>query len=132
MANAKYDFGRESFANGDVDWLVDTIRVALLSSAYTFDQTDQFFSELSGVVGTPATLAGKTTTGGACDADDVLFTGLTGSTVVACVVYKWTGVAGTSVLLKYFDTGAGLPFVPDGVKPFRIIWSDGTAKIMKV
>lgn len=125
MANALYPKYKEKLLNPGtlgttsgtaVDLSDDTIKVALIDTGtYTYSASHEFYSDLSGVVGTPGTLASKTVTNGVFDAADLTFTGVTGSSVEAYVIYKDTGTTTTSSLVAYFDTaGAGLPFTPNG------------------
>lgn len=114
MPNTPYNKWLEQEASGSpVDWLADTIRVVALSSAYTFSQSHQFHSDLSGVLGT-ATLSGKTRTNGVLDATDAVISGVLASAVAAIVIEKWTGTAGTSQLMLFFDTGVGFNQSPTG------------------
>lgn len=135
MANAIYGKAREKFLNADIDWSVDTIKVALVDTAsYTVAiDTDEFYSTISSaVVGTPITLSGKTSTLGVGDANDVSFTGLSGApSIEALAIYKDTGVAGTSPLIAYIDTATGLP-VSAGATQADVTWDNGANKIFKL
>ena len=74
MANAFYTLGIERFLKGLIAFNSDTIKAALLTSAYTPNlATHEFYSDLSGVVGTPQALASKTTTGGKAYAGNTTF-----------------------------------------------------------
>ena len=131
MSNTLYDHGREAFLSGDADWDANTIKVSLLSSAYTFSQSHQYFSSISGVVATSSALTGKTTTSGVADANDITFTAVSGSPVTQFVIWADSGVAGTSRLFVYFDTATGLPLTPLG-GDVQIVWSNGSDKIFKL
>ena len=134
MANAKYAKGNEKLLSGDIALDSDTIKCALVSSAYTADlAADEFYSDISDhVVDTPETLTNKSITGGVFDADDPTFTAVaTGPTVKAVVIYKDTGVAGTSPLLDYFDNITGFPFAANG-SDVTIRWSNGANKIFRI
>ena len=111
--------------------LAGTLKVALIHGAsYTYSDSHQFKSDLAGIVGTPVALASKTYTGGVLDADDVVFTALTGSQVDAVVLYIDTGSAGTSRLVAYLDTGfTGIPFTPSG-GDLTVAWDNGSSKIL--
>ncbi len=113
MASAFYQSGLKAILDGDVDHLADTIKVALIDTAdYTFDAGHDFYSDISaGVVGTPGTLDNKTTTNGIFDADDEVFSGVSGDSIEAVVIYKDTGNPATSQLLAYLD---GLNLTPNG------------------
>lgn len=117
MANVLYNKAKESFIsqNPSIDLDTDTIKVALVDTGtYTFSAAHQFYSSVTGVVGTPATLASKTITNGVFDAADVTFTAVTGASVEALVVYKDTGSSATSPLIAFIDTGTNLPVTPNG------------------
>ena len=118
MANAFYAPFLKKLIDADVDFLVDDIKVvAVDTGAYTFSAAHEFLSDIPGGarIGTSGNLASKTTTGGVFDAADATFTALTGTSVEALVIYKDTGVAGTSALIRFIDTGVtGLPITPSG------------------
>lgn len=134
MASALYGKGREKFLNADIDWAVDDIKVSLIDTGtYTVDiDVDEFHSDLSGIVATSANLGSKTSTLGVADAADVTFTAVSGSSVEAIVVWKDTGVSGTSPLIAYIDSAsAGLPVTPNG-GDITITWDSGANKIFKL
>lgn len=117
MANVLYNKAKESFIsqNPSIDLDTDTIKVALVDTGtYTFSAAHQYYSSVTGVVGTPVTLTSKTITNGVFDAADVTFTAVTGASVEALVVYKDTGSAATSPLIAFIDTGTNLPVTPNG------------------
>lgn len=132
MASTLYDKGRQKFLEGGIAILTDTIKAALVDTGtYTFSQTHEFLSDLTGVVGTAVTLGTKTSTSGVFDAADATFTAVTGATVEAIVIYKDTGVAGTSPLIAYIDTATGLPFTPNGGDAL-VAFDSGANKIFKL
>ena len=119
MANAIYPKYKEailqSASNSDI--LNGTVKAALVDTGtYTYSATHQFYSDLSGVVGTPQTIgATKSVTNGVFDGADVTFTAVTGNSVEALVIYIDTGNTGTSRLVAYIDTSvSGLPVTPNG------------------
>lgn len=90
--------------NPSVDMDTDTIKAALVDTGtYTYSDAHQYYSSVSGVVGTPQTLGSKTVTNGVFDAADVTFTAVTGNSAEAIVIYKDTGSAATSPLIAYID-----------------------------
>src|SRR5688572_33399952 len=113
MANALYDLGRQAFLDGDLDWAANNIKVLLIDTgAYTVNlATDQFHAIIPGaaIIATSANLAGKTSTAGVADANDVTFTAVAGVSVVALVIYQDAGASATSSLIAYIDTANGLP-----------------------
>ena len=118
MANAIYPKYKEaildSAANSDLN--DGTVKVALVDTGtYTYSAAHEFYSSLSGVVGTDQTIGTTTVTSGLFDGDNVTFTAVTGNTVEALVIYIDTGVAATSRLVAYIDTSVtGLPVTPNG------------------
>lgn len=133
MASALYDKGRQGFLDGSIDWDTDNIKAILVDTGtYTVNlNTHQFLSDVSGIVATSGNLTSKTVTDGVADAADVTFTAVTGATVEAIVLYKDTGVAGTSRLIAYIDTGTGLPVTPNG-GDITVQFDNGANKIFKL
>lgn len=136
MANALYAKFKESLLsqNPSVDLDTDTIKVALVSSTYTPNTaSNQYYSSVSGVIGTPATLSGKSVTDGVFDASDVTFTSVTSTaTVTQLVLYKDTGTASNSPLIALIDSAtSGLPVTPNG-GDITISWDNGTNKIFRL
>ena len=118
MANTIYPKYKEailqSAANSSL--AAGTVKVAMVDTGtYTYSQSHEFLSSLSGVVGTAQTLTTKTLTNGVFDADDVTFSSISGASIEAMVIYIDTGSAGTSRLVAYIDTSvSGLPVTPNG------------------
>ena len=118
MANALYPKWKEQLlqftANNNLS--AGTVKVALVTAGYTYSSADQFYSSVSAsVVGTPQTIGSKTFTNGVFDGADVTFTAVTGSQVVALVIYIDTGTAATSPLVAFIDTSVtNLPVTPNG------------------
>lgn len=108
-----------------IDWVNDTIKVALLTSSYTPNQdTHHFFSDLTNeVTGAGYTAGGLTLSGksksytGATNvtaffASDPLWTTAT-ITARYAAVYKSTGTGSTSALIGYIDFGADVSSTGD-------------------
>ena len=134
MANAHYVKGKEKILSGTVNYPTDTVKVALVKNTYPQNlATDEFFGPISAyVVGTPQTLANKSVVAGAFDADDVTFLAVTaGDTLEGVVIYKDTGVAGTSPLLHYIDTITGFPLATNG-GDITVQWDNGISKIFSL
>lgn len=135
MANALYDNGRESFLRGEISWNADDIKAVLVDTAlYTLDlDAHQFLSDIPGGarVATSANLAGKTTTDGVADANDVTFPTVSGASVEALVLYQDTGVEATSRLIAYIDTATGLPVTPNG-GDITIQWAATANRIFRL
>ena len=132
MANKFYPKGAEKVLNGAVNFSTANISVALVANAYTYSDAHEYLSDLGATVGTAQPLASKVTTGGVFDADDVTFTAVSaGDTIEAVVLYKDTGVAGTSPLIAYIDTITGFPLATNG-GDITISWDTGSNKIFKL
>ena len=118
MANAIYPKYKQALldASANVDLNDGTVKVALIDTGtYTYSSTHEFYSSVSGVVGTPQEILNTTVTNGVLDGDDVSFTAVTGNTVEALIIYIDTGSAATSRLVAYIDTSVtGLPVTPNG------------------
>lgn len=118
MANAIYPNFKEALMDGsaNTDMSGGTVKAALVDTGtYTYSAAHTFLSDLTGTVGTAQTLTTKTFTDGTFDSDNPTWSSVTGATVEALVLYIDTGVAGTSRLIAYLDSGqTGLPVTPNG------------------
>lgn len=122
MANAVYPKWKEAIEQASANSAlngsgVTGVYAALVTSAYTYSSSDQYYSSLSGVVGTDQEITNKTFTNGLFDGDDVTYTSVAGgSTVTAIVLYvKNAGANTTWRLFAYIDTGVtGLPVTTNG------------------
>ena len=125
--SALYDSARQGFLTGDIDWLVDDIRVVLVDSAdYTFSAAHTALASVpvAGRVAVSGSLTGKTATAGVADADDVSIAGVVGDSVEALVLYRHTDGA----LVAYID---GLSLTPNG-GVVTISWDAGPNRIFKL
>lgn len=123
MANAIYPLYKQSLLAGDAnadldnDTSTDGVYVALVDTGtYTYNASHQFYSSLSGVVGTDQRITAPTVTNGLLDGGDVTFTAVSGNSVEALVLYRKNSGANTTWrLVAYIDTGVtGLPVTPNG------------------
>lgn len=123
MANAIYPLYKQSLvagdANADLDnnTVTDGPFVALVDTGvYTYSAAHQFYSSLSGIVGTDQRIATPTVVNGTFDGDNLTFTAVTGASVEALVIYRKNAGANTTWrLVAYIDTGVtGLPVTPNG------------------
>jgi len=122
MANAIYPKYKEALLTGSsnssltVDDTTDGTYVALVDTGtYSYSAAHQFYSSLSGIVGTPQRIATPTVTSGTFDGDNVTFTAVSGNDVEALVIYrKNSGADTTWRLVAYIDTSVtGLPVTPN-------------------
>lgn len=120
MANLVYNNYKSLALKGSVALLTDTIDVALFKSTYTPNiDTDVFFSDISAnetsgsgytsggvALGTKTVTTDTTNDRGIFAAANTTYTSVTFSDARYAVVYKNTGVAGTSPLIAVIDFGA--------------------------
>lgn len=122
MSSQLYPKAKKALLDADIDLLVDDIRCVLIDTAdETYNAADQYHSDLTGagIVATSGNLAGKTTTDGVFDANNIVIATVSGDTVEAVVLYKWTGASGTSPLIAWFDV---TQFTPDG-SDVTVVWN---------
>ena len=123
MANAIYPLYKQSLLAGDAnsdldtDTATDGVYAALVDTGtYTYSAAHQFYSSLSGIVGTPQRITSPTVANGVFDGANVTFTGVSGVNSEALVFYRHNAGADTTWRLVFFqDTGVtGLPVTPNG------------------
>lgn len=134
MANALYGLGKNKILTAAINLSTDTIKVRLVKNTYTQNlSTDEFISSVTKITGTTdQTLTGKSVTLGVFDADDVTFAAVpTGETSEGVVIYKDTGVEGTSPVLAYIDTITGFPLATSGGN-ITVQWDNGAYKIFSL
>ncbi len=143
-ANAVFDFGRQGFLDGDIDWSVAVIKMVLVDSAdYVVNlATHQFMSSVEAVVAAVEERSGafttKTSTAGVADADDVTFTAAAGDPSEALIIYQSSAVTGgadvantAQRLIAYIDTATGLPVILNGGN-VTVTWDNGVNRIFKL
>jgi hypothetical protein len=132
MANAVYPKYKEVIASTGINFLTANIKAVLVDTAsYTYSASHQFLSDIPGGmrVATSPNLTTKSVTNGIYDADDIVFSTVTGAQSEAVVLYVDTGSAATSNLILYLDTGiTGLPVTPSGGN-INVVWDNGANKI---
>ena len=123
MANAIYPLWKQSVMAGDSNSDLDTntttdgVYAALVDTGtYTYSASHQFYSSVTGVVGTPQRIVNPTVVNGVFDGDNVTYTGVSGSSAEAIVLYRQnSGASSTWRLVAFLDTGfTGLPVTPSG------------------
>lgn len=117
MANAHYTKAKEKMLQGQINWATDSIKAALVKSAYAVNlSTHEFLTDLgANVLSTNQALTGRSVTGGVFDADPMTWPTVTaGDTASFVVIFKDTGVAATSPLLMYIDTISNFPVATNG------------------
>lgn len=123
MANAIYPLFKQSLLAGDTNADLDTntttdgvYAVLVDTGTYTYSAAHQFYSSLSGIVGTEQRITTPTVTTGTFDGDNVTFTAVTGNSAEAIVLFRKNSGANTTWrLVAYIDTGVtNLPVTPNG------------------
>lgn len=117
MANLVYNSFKKNSMVGSINLSADTIKVALVTSAYVVDiDAHQFYSDITGeVVGAGYTTSGATLSGvtittdlandrSVFDASDVTWASST-ITAAAAVIYKVNGTPASSPLIGFIDFG---------------------------
>lgn len=132
MANTLFPKGKQRMLTAGVNFLTDTIKAVLVPDSYVFSAAHEFLSDLGTTFGAAQTLTNKSVTDGVFDADDVTFPALTaGTNLKAVVLYKDTGVAGSSPVLDYVDTVTGLPMLTNN-GDVQIQWDGGGYRIFSL
>ena len=120
MATFLYDTGRDNFANGNIDWVNDDIRLIFIDDAdYTVDSAnDATLADIGAparVATGAASLSTKSTSAGIVDAADHTMSAVAGDEFEAIVIVKYdTGTPDNSLLIAYIDNYSGLPATPNG------------------
>lgn len=123
MANAVYDLFKQELMKGTSNNLLNSaegatgVYCALVDTGtYTFSQAHQFYSSLSGIVGTDQEILSKTQVNGVFDGTDLTFSAVSGNSIEALVLYRKNAGANTTwPLIAYIDTNVtGLPVTPNG------------------
>ena len=123
MANALYPLWKQELLKGTSNNLLNSaegatgVYAALVDTGtYTYSSAHQFYSSLSGIVGTDQEILTKTQVTGIFDGTDVTFTAVTGASCEAIVLYRKNAGANTTwPLIAYLDTSVtGLPVTPNG------------------
>lgn len=123
MANALYPLWKQEILKGTSANLLNSaegatgVYAALVDTGtYTYSASHQFYSSLSGVVGTDQEILTKTQVTGTFDGTDLTYTAVSGASVEAIVLYRKNAGANTTwPLIAYIDTGVtGLPVTPNG------------------
>lgn len=120
MANVIYPKYKEALltADSNIDLEAGNVKAVLVDGAdYTYSAAHDFLDDVpsGGRVATSGNLASKTITNGVFDVADFSFTAVTGDVSEILIIYIDTGVASTSRLVAYYDTGVtGLPVTPNG------------------
>jgi hypothetical protein len=121
MANQRYPLWNQEIMKGTSNCALNSaegatgVYAALVdTAAYTFNAAHQFYSSLSGIVGTDQEITGKTQALGVFDGNNVTFPAVSGASAEAIVLYRKNAGANTTwPLIAYIDTATGLPVTPN-------------------
>ena len=93
------------------DLIADNVNVLFYAGSY--NSAHEFVSDLAGasIIARSGNLAGKTSTNGVFDANDITVTAVSGSAFTHVILYKDTGTDSSSPLIAIFDVAS---FTPTG------------------
>jgi hypothetical protein len=96
-----------------VDLIADNIKILFYAAA--FNGAHEFVSDLTGgsIIARSGNLAGKTSTGGVFDANDLTITSVSGAPFTHVILYKDTGSDATSPVVAIFDVATFTPVGTD-------------------
>ena len=123
MANAIYPKWKQSAGSGDANTNVTTnttadgvYAVLVDTGVYSYNAAHQFYSDLSGLIGTEQRIVNPTFVNGLFDGDNIVVPSVSGNSAEAIVLFRKNSGANTTWrLFAYIDTGAGgLPVTPNG------------------
>jgi hypothetical protein len=118
MANLLYPKYKEVLLQAGINLSSGSVKALLVDAAdYTYSATHQFLSDVAGAgrVATSGALGSKTFVSGVFDSADPTFSAVSGDQSEIIILFVDTGVAGTSPLIAYYDTGiTGIPVTPSG------------------
>ena len=141
MPNTLYDKARESFLKGEINWLSDTIKVALVNNDYIPNiETHQYLTDITtGIIQKSVALNEKSTTKGVAGAANVTFstanedTAVPAGNVAAIIIYQQANTDANSRLIAYINQINGLPFATTATSTdLTIHWDQGPNKIFKL
>lgn len=132
MSDFLYPSAKRLMLTGQFDWLTDPVVAILIAEGqYTpsINHSTMLDVPPSARVALSAVLTGRTVNVNVVDADDYLYTYVSGPRVNAVLLVVNTGLDATSSLICYLDTAVtGIPFNP-AASPVQITWDSGPGKI---
>lgn len=132
MANFMYPSIKERMLTGQFNWTTDDV-VAVLVATGLYEPSVNHATLLdvpaSARVATSDILTGRTVAVNVVDADDYLYTNVSGPPVNAVLLVSNGSNDATSYLICHLDDAVtGIPFNP-AASPVQITWSNGPDKI---
>lgn len=135
MADFAYVKAKNLMLTGAFDWINDPVSVILVASGQyqpSINHATLLDVPASARVAVSGTLSGRIVNSNVVDADDYLFTSVTGPQVNAVILFVNSGTESTSHLICHLDSAvAGLPFSPSS-SPVNLAWSNGASKIFSL
>ncbi len=131
MAMVIYPNAKLGFGDAQFDMIADDIKVLLVNSGYSYNAAHDFHDDVTGgnIVATSANLAGKSwaivSTAAVFDATDIVFSAVNNGTITGVIIYKDTGVSGTSRLIGYDAVTSTATNGGD----ITVVWDSGANKI---
>ena len=111
--SGKYTEAREAFGAGDLSWTRDRIVAQLVSGAYVFAPVHRGAGALTGLIGEPVVLTGKSVKDGWASSARLTFRQVSGPDAVALVLRR-DGGEGQSTLIAYLDQIERFPMKLNG------------------
>ena len=132
MANFMYPSFKTRLLTKQFGWTTDDVIVVLVAAGlYTpsINHATLLDVPVSARVASSGTLTGKTVSVNVVDADDYLFTTVSGPVVsAALLVASGTDDASSYLICHLDDCVSGIPFTP-ATLPARLTWNNGANKI---
>jgi hypothetical protein len=139
MANTLFDRAVYNFGASNIDWLNDSIAVALMHASGTvpdpsndsYDTMDNLLVGRGDSIVSSGIITATTISDRQFGGNDVTMSSVTGLDVDYVIVYQDTGVDSTSRLICKLDTpsvSGTLPYTPTGVD-VTVTFNDGPSKI---
>lgn len=111
-----HNTAKKKFQDGDIDLLVDTLRVTLLNGWTPNIDTDEYWDDISAneisatgytaggaTLGTKSTAVDTTNDRSEFDAADVTWTSLATATITRAALIHWTGTPSTSTIIGSWE-----------------------------
>lgn len=132
MANFIYPSIKSRMLTGQFSWTGDNV-VAILIATGLYEPSVNHATLLdvpaSARVATSEILTGRTVAVNVVDADDYLYTDVSGPTVTSVLLVSYGTSDATSYLICHIDDAlTGLPFNP-AASPVQLTWSNGDSRI---
>lgn len=128
MSNQLYTPYKDLLLTGAADLGTLTMNCALISNGYTFNAThDAYSTDIQPNELATIALANPVVLNGVYDADDAIFTAVSGGTVQYVVLYDQNDKP-----LLFIDTAAGLPVDATAAINITVTWSEAPEKIFSI